>query len=195
MFIRLLIGLISAFNHTKCVSLSNQKCEIQPTFTNLHPNECSQEFHCYPFTVKSDKCVGNCNTLNGLSNKVCVPNKTKNLSLSVFIMITAINELKTLTRHVSRECKYKFDERKFNSNQWWNNDKCQCECKKHHTCEKDYIWNPSTCICKNEKYLASIMDESVVIPNKAIEKTIPRNFTEKKASCKGEISIFYLHFY
>ena len=58
MFIWLLTGLVSASNHTKCVSLSNQKCEIQPTFINLHPNEYSQEFHYYPFTVKLDKCIG-----------------------------------------------------------------------------------------------------------------------------------------
>ena len=30
--------------------------------------------------------------------------------------------------------------------------------KKHHVCEKDYIWNPSTCSCENRKYLASIID-------------------------------------
>ena len=30
--------------------------------------------------------------------------------------------------------------------------------KKHHVCEKDYIWNPSTCSCENGKYLASIID-------------------------------------
>ena len=61
----------------KCVSLSNQKCDIQPIFINLHPNEYSQEFHFYPFSVKLDKCVGICNTLSDLYNKVCVPNKTK----------------------------------------------------------------------------------------------------------------------
>ena len=27
---------------------------IQPTLINLHPNEYSQEFHCYPFAVKLD---------------------------------------------------------------------------------------------------------------------------------------------
>ena len=32
-------GLVNASNHTKCLSLSNQKCEIQPTLINLHPNE------------------------------------------------------------------------------------------------------------------------------------------------------------
>ena len=30
--------------------------------------------------------------------------------------------------------------------------------RKHHVCEKDYIWNPSTCGCENGKYLASIID-------------------------------------
>ena len=30
--------------------------------------------------------------------------------------------------------------------------------KKHYVCEKDYIWNPSTCSCENGKYLASIID-------------------------------------
>ena len=96
----------------------------QPTSNNLHPNEYSQEFHFYPFVVKLDRCVGSCNTLNDLSNKVCVPNKTENLNLSVFNMITGRNESKTLTKHISTECKCKLDRRKCNSNQWWNNDKC-----------------------------------------------------------------------
>ena len=38
-FIKLLASLISASNHTKCLSLSNQKCMAQPTIINLHPNE------------------------------------------------------------------------------------------------------------------------------------------------------------
>ena len=50
---------------------------IQPTFINLHPNEYSQEFHYYPVAVKLDRCVGSCNTLNDLSNKVYVRNKTR----------------------------------------------------------------------------------------------------------------------
>ena len=73
------------------VSLINQKCMIPPTLINLHPNEYSQEFHYYPFAVKLDRSVGSCNTLNDLSNKVCVPNKTEDLNLSVFNIITRIN--------------------------------------------------------------------------------------------------------
>ena len=49
----------------------------------FHPNEVSQEFHYYPFAVKLDRCLGSCNTLNNLSNKVCIPNKTEDLNLSM----------------------------------------------------------------------------------------------------------------
>ena len=51
----------------------------QLTLLNLHPTKNSQEFHYYPFAVKLDGCVGSCNTLNDLSNKVCDPNKTEDV--------------------------------------------------------------------------------------------------------------------
>ena len=112
MFIILLSSIVNASNHAKCVLLNNQKCEIQPTLINLHPNEYSQEFHYYPFAVKLDRCVGSCNTLNDLSNKVCIPNKTEDLNLSVFNMITGINKSKILTKHVSCKGKCRFDGKK-----------------------------------------------------------------------------------
>ena len=39
-------------------------------------------------------------------------------------MITGTNKSKTLTKHISWECKCKFDVRKCNLNRKWNNDKC-----------------------------------------------------------------------
>ena len=116
-FIGLLTSLVNGSNHTKCVLLNNQKCMTQPTLINLHPNEYNQEFHYYPFAIKLDRCVGSCNTLNDLSSKVCIPNKIENLNLSMFNMITGINESKTLTNHVSCECNCRFDGKKCNSNQ------------------------------------------------------------------------------
>ena len=73
-FIELLNNIVGASNHTKRVLLSNQKCMIQPTLINLHPNEYSQEFRYYSLPDKLDRCAGSCNSLNDLSNKVCVPN-------------------------------------------------------------------------------------------------------------------------
>ena len=35
----LLVSIVNASNHTKCMLLSDQKCMIQPTLINSHPNE------------------------------------------------------------------------------------------------------------------------------------------------------------
>ena len=103
-FIGLLTGLVNGSNHTKCISLSSQKCMIQCTLINLHPNEYSQEFHYYPFLVKLDRWVGSCNTLNNLFSKVCIPDKIEDLNLSASNLITGINESKTLIKHISCKC-------------------------------------------------------------------------------------------
>ena len=71
-------------------------------------------------------------------------------------------------------------------------------------CKKDFIWNPATCGCENGKYLASIIDESVITCDEIIKetktvstKTVPietlptnLNFNEKKKTCKKK----FLHF-
>ena len=153
----------------------------------MNPNEYSQELPCYPFAVKLDKCVGSCNTLNGLSYKVCVPNKTEDLNLTVFSIMKGINESKKLTKHISCESKCRFDRRKSNLNQLWNNGKC-------HVYEKDYTWNPATCSCSNGKYLASIMDDSVITCDEVIEsyneetKTVPTNLIK---NATGKTKNFY----
>ena len=85
------MSIANASNHTKCFLLSNQKCMPQPSLINLHLNECSQEFHYYPFAVKLDRCIISCSTLNDLYIKVCDPNKIEDLNLRVFSMVTGIN--------------------------------------------------------------------------------------------------------
>ena len=131
-------------------------------------SEYSLELHYYPVLVKLDRYFGSCNTLN----KICIPNKTEDLNLSVFNMITGINDSKTLTKDTSWECLCRSDETKCNSNQWWNNDKCWCGRIKHHICEKDYIFFKKI-------YLASSMDHSV-ITCEAIIYAEETNFNEKK---------------
>ena len=70
--------------------------------------------------------------------------------------------------------------KKCNSGQWWNNDKYLYECKKHHVCEKDYIWNPNTCSCQNGKYLASIMDDSAITCDEIIDTDVEALSNDKK---------------
>ena len=62
------------------------------TLINLHLPEYSQELHYHPFVVNLDICVGSCNIINDLSNKVCVRNKTEDLNLNVLNMITGITQ-------------------------------------------------------------------------------------------------------
>ena len=58
----------------------------------------------------------NCNTLTDLSNEVCVPNKTKDLHLNVFHMLTGIDETKILIKHILCKCTCQFDGSKCNLN-------------------------------------------------------------------------------
>ena len=92
-FSKSLSRLASNPSHVKCVYLNNQQCMTQPTL-NLHCNKYIKGLLYYLFAVNLDICMRSCNTLNNLSNKACVPSKTKDLSWSVFNLITGINELK-----------------------------------------------------------------------------------------------------
>ena len=104
---------------------------------------------------------------------------------------TEISESKISTKLTSCKCKYKFDGRKFSPNQKWNSNKCRCKCKKNHTCEIDYVWNPPTCSCKNGKYLASIVCDSVITCDETIQetKTIPTSFNAKNIICETKKNI------
>ena len=72
----------------------------------------------------------------------------------MFIIITGINESKTLIKYLSCNCNCKFDGRKCNWKQKWSNDKCQCKCKKtinHSVCEEDHAWILAICACESDK--------------------------------------------
>ena len=46
--------------------------------------------HFYPFAVNLDRCNGSCITIDDLSSRMCVPNKTGEVNLSAFNMIRRI---------------------------------------------------------------------------------------------------------
>ena len=164
-FSKFLSSIANIPDHVNCISLIDQPSMTQPTLISLNPNEYIEELRYYPLAVNLDRCMGSCGTLNNLFNKVCVPNKIEDLILSVFNIITGINELKILTEYISSGCICKFDGRKCNSNQKWNKDKCRYEWKnlsEHDACKKEYIWKPSTCIFENGEYLATSIDNLVI---------------------------------
>lgn len=82
----------------------------------------------------------------------------------MFLIYNENKWIKNIKNHISCKCKCKFDSRKYNSKQKWNNHKCQCECKylRKYVCEKYYILNPSICTCKKDKYSGSIIRNSEI---------------------------------
>ena len=106
MFIRLLTS------DTECVSLNNQTYLLTYILMSIVKNY-----------VTIDECAWSCNILDDWPSRVCVPNIIGDLNLHVFNMIIGINESRTLTKHIPCRCKCKFDSKKCNSNQKWNNDK------------------------------------------------------------------------
>ena len=90
-------------------------------------------------------------------------------------MTTGINESKVLIRDMSSECKCRFDGKKCNSKQGWNNDNFRGQCKNRHFCKKDCIWNPAICSCESRKYLASLMDDSTIKCDESIDSYSEQN--------------------
>ena len=83
----------------------------------------------------------------------------KSVNVKVFNITARINKAKTLVKHTSCDCNCKFNSKTCNSDQKWNNETSQCECKSYYTYKEDCNWNPSTCVCENSKYFKSTADD------------------------------------
>ena len=81
---------------------------------NLNPVELKY----YPFMISLEKCNGSCNVL---SPKLCVPKETEDTNIKVFKTIPNKNKAKAMTKHISCDCKFKFNSTTCISNQKWNN--------------------------------------------------------------------------
>ena len=72
--------------------MNNQECKERPQIVNVNSNE--PVF--YPFSIKTSKCSGSCNSINHPYAKMCVPDFVKNLNVKVF-NLSVNNE----TRHIA----------------------------------------------------------------------------------------------
>ena len=77
----------------KCLSLDNRPCHARPTLVSIN----SYEPLWYPFTVSVNKCVGNCNTIDGLYARVCVPDKVKHMNVKEFNLMSRVKETLSIT--------------------------------------------------------------------------------------------------
>ena len=130
--------------------MNNRECKVRPEIIDINSN--NPMF--YPFSIKVNKCNGNCNNINNPYAKICVPDVIKDLNVKVFNLMSRTNETRFIEWHEKCKCICRLDKIICNNKQKWNKDKCRCECKElidEGVCNKSYIWNPSNCECECDK--------------------------------------------
>ena len=125
--------------------MRNQPCKAKPKIVNVNIN--NPVF--YPFSIKTTKCIGNCNNINEPYARICVPGVVKDLNVKVFNLMSRANETRHIKWNETCKCECRLDGIACNNKQLWNNDKCRCECK--GVCDKGYAWNPSNCEFEGDK--------------------------------------------
>ena len=78
---------LSSVNSLKCISMKNRECRVSPEIVNINSN--NPIF--YSFSIKVNKCNGNCNNINEPYARICVPDVVKNLNVKVFNLMTLTN--------------------------------------------------------------------------------------------------------
>ena len=80
------------------------------------------------------------------------------------------NKTKQIKWHESCKCECRLDPIICNNKQKWNKDKCRCECKKlvHKKCNKNFVWNPSSCTFEYKRKAAHLLTEECeeIVDNK-----------------------------
>ena len=143
-------GNLSNVNSLECVSMKNQECKVRPEIVDINSN--NPIF--YPFSIKVNKCNGNCNNINDPYARICVSDVVKNLNVRIFNLMPQTNEMRHIKWHETFKCICRLDRIIFNSKQRWNEDKCRSQCKElidEGVCNKGFIFNPSNCECECDK--------------------------------------------
>ena len=146
----MLFNSLLGVNSLECISIKNEKCKVRPEIGNINSN--NPIF--YPFTIKVNKCNGNCNNINDPYTRICVPDSVKNLNVKVVNLMRLTNETRHIKWQDTCKCICRLDKIICNSKQRWNEDNCRCECKKlidKGICDKGIIFNPSNCECECDK--------------------------------------------
>ena len=96
-----------------CFSMNNQKCKVRPKIVDITSN--SHMF--YHFSIKVNKCSGNCNNINDPNAKICVPDTVKDLNVRIFDLISRNNETRHIKWHETCKCICRLDKIVCNSKQ------------------------------------------------------------------------------
>ena len=75
------LTILSSFtDELNCISMKNQECKTRPQIFNINSNNPIL----YPFSIKINKCSGNCNNINNPYAKICVRDVIKDLNVMIY---------------------------------------------------------------------------------------------------------------
>ena len=95
-----LIPNVVSVNSLECVSMNNQVCKARPKMIDINNNELVFN----PYSIKVNKCSGNCNDINNPNAKLCIPVIIKKINVKVFNLMSRINETRQILWHET--CKF-----------------------------------------------------------------------------------------
>ena len=70
--------------------MKNRECKVRSEIISINSN--NPMF--YLFSIKVNKCSGNCNDINDPYARICVPDVIKDLNVKVFNLMSRTNETK-----------------------------------------------------------------------------------------------------
>ena len=75
--------------------MKNQECKVRPKIVDINSN--NPIF--YPFSVKINRCIGNCNNINDPYARIFVAGIVKNLNVKVFNLTSRTNKTRSIKWH------------------------------------------------------------------------------------------------
>ena len=100
------LTILSNFtNALDCISMKNRECKVRSKIININSN--NPMF--YPFSIRINKCSGNCNNIDDPYSKTRVPDVIKNLNLKVFNLLSRTNETRSIKWHEKCKCICRLD--------------------------------------------------------------------------------------
>ena len=183
----LILNVLSV-NSLECISMNNQECKERPKIIDINNNETVF----YPYSIKVNKCSGNCNNNNNPYAKLCIPDVIKKINLKLFHLMSRINEARQILWHETCKCVCRLSVAICNCKQIWNDDKCRCECREDlvdkMVCDKGFSWNPSNCECECDKSCG--IGEYLDYKNCVSKKTLIHKLVEEWTSVINENKVY-----
>ena len=75
--------------------MKNRECKVRSEIISINSN--NPMF--YTFSIKVNKCSGNCNNINDPYARICVPDIMKKLNVKVFNLLSRTNETRFIESH------------------------------------------------------------------------------------------------